>query len=87
MTLDDFILDLSQRMGQKVIELRTRDGELAQSMSDLYQPSPAGFAGKLTIRNGSQFAWELWLEEEDTWNFHSTRLTDDVGAMDRSDRS
>jgi hypothetical protein len=43
-------------------------------MEDLYQPSPAGFAGRLCLRNGARFAWELWLEDGDHWNFQATPL-------------
>jgi hypothetical protein len=45
-------------------------------MGDLYQPSPAGFGGKLSVAGGSRFAWELWLEDGDRWNFHVAALAD-----------
>jgi hypothetical protein len=41
------------------------------AIEDLYQPSPAGFGGKLFLKDGSQFAWELWLEDGESWNFHA----------------
>ena len=76
MTIDDLKRDLSDRLGRRVEAVFTRDGESAQEMTDLYQPSPAGFAGRLICRDGSRLAWELWLEDEDNWNFQSTLLTD-----------
>ena len=76
MTIDDLKRDLSDRLGRRVEAVLTRDGESAQEMSDLYQASPAGFAGCLICRDGTRLAWGLWLEDEDNWNFHSTLLTD-----------
>ena len=76
MTIDDLKRDLSDRLGRRVEAVLTREGESAQEMSDLYQPSPAGFAGRLICRDGTRLAWELWLEDEDNWNFQSTLLTD-----------
>ena len=76
MTIEDLKRDLSDRLGRRVEALFTRDGEPAQEMTDLYQPSPAGFAGRLICRDGSRLAWDLWLEDEETWNFQSTPLED-----------
>ena len=76
MTIDDLKRDLSDRLGARVEALLTRDGEPAQEMTDLYQPSPAGFAGRLICRDGRRLTWELWLEDEETWNFQSSPLTD-----------
>ena len=76
MTIEDLKRDLSDRLGRRVEALFTRDGEPAQEMTDLYQPSPAGFAGRLLCRDGSRLAWDLWLEDEETWNFQSTPLED-----------
>ena len=76
MTIDDLTRDLSDRLGRRVDAVLTRDGESVQEMTDLYQPSPAGFAGRLICRDGTRLAWELWLEDEDNWNFQSTLLTD-----------
>ena len=76
MTIDDLKRDLSDRLGRRVEAVFTRDGESAQEMTDLYQASPAGFAGLLICRDGTRLAWELWLEDEDNWNFQSTLLTD-----------
>ena len=76
MTIDDLKRDLSDRLGRRVDAVLTRDGESAQEMTDLYQPSPAGFGGRLICRDGTRLAWQLWLEDEDNWNFHSTLLTD-----------
>ena len=74
MTLEDLKADLSERLGRKVVDLQTRDGDPVTQMEDLYQPSPAGFAGRLSLRNGARFAWELWLEDGDHWNFQATPL-------------
>ena len=74
MTIDEFQRDLSERLGRRVELLLTRDGVPAQHMTDLYQPSPAGFAGRLECRDGSRLAWELWLEDGDTWNFQAAPL-------------
>ena len=74
MTLEDLKADLSERLGRKVVDLQTRDGDPVEQMEDLYQPSPAGFAGRLCLRNGAHFAWELWLEDGDHWNFQATPL-------------
>ena len=76
MTIEDLKRDLSDRLGRRVEALFTRDGEPAQEMTDLYQPSPAGFAGRLICRDGSRLAWDLWLEDEETWNFQSTPFED-----------
>ena len=76
MTIEDLKRDLSDRLGRRVEALFTRDGEPAHEMSDLYQPSPAGFAGRLICRDGSRLAWDLWLEDEETWNFQSTPFED-----------
>ena len=76
MTIDDLKRDLSDRLGARVEALLTRDGEPAQEMTDLYQPSPAGFAGRVICRDGRRLTCELWLEDEETWNFQSSPLTD-----------
>ena len=76
MTIEDLKRDLSDRLGRRVEALFTRDGEPAQEMTDLYQPSPAGFAGRLICRDGSRLAWDLWLEDEETWNFQSSPVED-----------
>lgn len=74
MTLDDLKTDLSERLGMRVSEIYTRDGDPVFEMTDLYQASPAGFGGQLKILNGSRYAWELWVESEATWNFQSTPI-------------
>lgn len=75
MTLDEFQQDLSKRMGKRVTEIFTRDGESVQDLTDLYQPSPAGFAGQVVLVGGSRHSWELWQEAEAMWNFQSTHIT------------
>jgi hypothetical protein len=75
MTLDEFQQDLSKRMGKRVTEILTRDGESVQDLTDLYQPSPAGFAGQVVLVGGSRHSWELWQESEAMWNFQSTHIT------------
>ena len=76
MTIEDLKRDLSDRLERRVEALFTRDGEPAKEMTDLYQPSPAGFAGRLICRDGSRLVWDLWLEDEETWNFQSTPFED-----------
>ena len=44
MDLDDLKRDLSRRIGKRVTAITTRVGEPVDNLSDLYQPSPAGFA-------------------------------------------
>jgi hypothetical protein len=75
MTLDEFQQDLSKRMGKRVTEILTRDGESVQDLTDLYQPYPAGFAGQVVLVGGSRHSWELWQEAEAMWNFQSTHIT------------
>ena len=70
MSLDDLKRDLSERLGQSVIALFTRDGAPVTSMSDLYQASPAGFGGRLMVLGDRYLTWELWLEDDTSWNFH-----------------
>ena len=76
MTIDDLKRDFSDRLGVRVEALLTRGGEPAWEMKDLYQPSPAGFAGCLICDDGKRLTWELWQEDEETWNFQSSLLTD-----------
>ena len=74
MTVDELRQDLSLRIGRSVETLFTRDGETVLQVSDLYQPSPAGFGGRLRLRDGTPMFWELWLEDGDCWNFHAAPL-------------
>ena len=74
MTLEELQQDLSRRIGKRVIEILTRDGEAVQDFTDLYQPSPAGFAGQLIVFSGSRYSWELWQEAGEMWNFQSTLI-------------
>ena len=72
MTPEDLKADLSERLGQRVSELFTREGTPVVEMTDLYQPSPAGVGGQLQLRDGRRMAWELWLEDGESWNFHAS---------------
>ena len=76
MSIDDLMVDLRQRLGRRVTALFTRDGDPAEVVEVLYQPSPAGFGGRLICGDNQQFAWELWLEDEQTWNVQFTALND-----------
>ena len=67
--------DLSERLGERVIDLFTREGGEVSALSDLYQPSPAGFAGCLRLHDGRLLAWDLWLEDGERWNFYAAPLT------------
>ena len=74
MSLNELQQDLSKRIGKRVTEILTRDREAAQDLTDLYQPSPAGFAGQLIVVDGSRHLWELWQEAGEMWNFQSTLI-------------
>ena len=74
MTPEDLKADLSARLGLRVLTLFTRDGDPVSDMAELYQPSPAGFGGRLRVRDGREYAWELWLEDGESWNFHAQPL-------------
>ena len=73
--LDDLKRDLSRRIGKRVTAITTRDGEPVHDLTDLYQPSPAGFAGQLIVVGGCRHSWELWQEAEERWNFQSTLIS------------
>ena len=75
MGLDDFQKDLSLRLGKRVSELFTREGEPVEDLMELYQPSPAGFAGQLILVDGSRYSWELWQEAGEMWNFQSNPIS------------
>ena len=76
MTVDELRQDLSQRIGRPIKALLTRDGDDVIELTDLYQPSPAGFGGRLQLRDGTAMTWELWLEDGDNWNFHAALLAE-----------
>ena len=76
MTVDELCQDLSQRIGRPIEALLTRDGDDVIELTDLYQPSPAGFGGRLQLRDGTAMTWELWLEDGDNWNFHAALLAE-----------
>ena len=65
---------LSDRLGQPVIEVLTLDGYPAVTIEEFYQPMPAGFRGQLLLRDGSRQIWDLWQEDEETWNFSASTL-------------
>ena len=75
MRLDEFQKDLSTRLGKRVSEIFTRDGEPVQDLMELYQPSPAGFAGQLNLVDGTRYSWELWQEAGEMWNFQATLIS------------
>lgn len=75
MSLDEFQEDLSKRIGKRVTDIFTRDGEPVQDLTDLYQQSPAGFAGQLIVVSGSRYSWELWQEAGEMWNFQSSLIS------------
>ena len=76
MTVDELRNDLTARLGETVEQVFTRDGALVDDITELYQPSPAGFGGQLRLKRGRRLAWELWLEDGDRWNFYATDLAD-----------
>ncbi len=57
---------LSEQMSQRVTQVLTYEGKPAQNIEELYQQIPAGFRGKLSVRSGSQYVWDLWQTDEDT---------------------
>ena len=75
MNIDELQNDLSKRIGKRVVEILTSDGEAVQGLIDLYQPSPAGFAGQLIDVDGSRHSWVLWQEAGEMWNFQSTLIS------------
>jgi len=75
-TVDELRSDLTARLGQAVEQVFTRDGAPVEDITELYQPSPAGFGGQLRLKRGGRLAWELWLEDGDRWNFHASDLAD-----------
>lgn len=76
MTVDELRQVLSERIGRPVELLLSREGESVIELADLYQPSPAGFGGRLCLRDGTAMTWELWLEDGDNWNFHTAPLAE-----------
>ncbi|CAX32022.1 Hypothetical protein PMT_2504 [Prochlorococcus marinus str. MIT 9313] len=73
MTIEELKAVLSEQMCQRVTQVLTFEGEDAVNIEELYQQVPAGFRGKLTVRSGSQYVWDLWQTDEDTWEFSSTQ--------------
>ena len=67
---------LSDRLGQRVCQVFAADGASVASLEELYQPMPAGFRGQLELADGSRQVWDLWQEDEDTWNFSASPLLD-----------
>ena len=76
MTIEELKAVLSERMCQRVTQVLTVKGEPAENIEELYQQVPAGFRGKLTVRSGSQYVWDLWQTDEDTWEFSSTQVSE-----------
>ena len=76
MTVDELRNDLTARLGETVEQVFTRDGAPVDDITELYQPSPAGFGGQLRLKRGRRLAWELWLEDGDRWNLYATDLAD-----------
>ena len=84
MTVDELRSDLTARLGEQVEQVFTRDGAPVDDITDLYQPSPAGFGGQLRLkRSARRLAWELWLEDGDRWNFHASELADGPSEIDQ----
>ncbi len=76
MTVDELCSDLTVRLGETVEQVFTRDGTPVDDITELYQPSPAGFGGQLRLKRGRRLVWELWLEDGDSWNFHAADLVE-----------
>ena len=75
MNIDEFQRDLSKRIGKRVTEILTSDGKAVKDLTDLFQPSPTGFAGQLIDVDGSRHSWVLWQEAGEMWNFQSTFIS------------
>ena len=65
---------LSHRLGQPVIAVLNLDGYPAVTVEDFYEPMPAGFRGRLLLLDGSSQIWDLWQDDEETWNFSASTL-------------
>ncbi len=76
MTIEELKSVLSEQMNQRVKQVLTFEGKPAENLEELYQQVPAGFRGKLTVRSGSKYIWDLWQTDEDTWEFSSTQITE-----------
>ncbi len=76
MTIEELKSVLSEQMNQRVTQVLTFEGNPAENLEELYQQVPAGFRGKLTVRSGSQYIWDLWQTDEDTWEFSSTQISE-----------
>ena len=76
MKIEELKAVLSEQMGQRVTSVLTFEGKPAENIEALYQQVPAGFRGKLTVRNGSEYVWDLWQTDEDTWEFSSTQISE-----------
>ena len=66
MSIEELKTLLSEQMNQRVTQVLTFEGEPAENIEELYQQIPAGFRGKLSVRSGSQYVWDLWQTDEDT---------------------
>ena len=76
MKIEELKAVLSEQMNQRVTQVLTFEGKPAENLEELYQQVPAGFRGKLTVRSGSQYVWDLWQTDEDTWEFSSTKISE-----------
>ena len=76
MKIEELKAVLSEQMNQRVTQVLTFEGKPAENIEELYQQVPAGFRGKLTVRSGSQYVWDLWQTDEDTWEFSSTQISE-----------
>lgn len=65
---------LSDRLGQPFIEVLILDGSPAVTIEEFYEPMPEGFRRQLLLRDGSPQIWDLWQEDEETWNFSASTL-------------
>ena len=75
MKIEELKAVLSEQMNQRVTQVLTFEGKPAENLEELYQQVPAGLRGKLTVRSGSQYVWDLWQTDEDTWEFSSSQIS------------
>ena len=76
MTIEELKAVLSEQMCHRVTQVLTYEGEPAENIEELCRQIPAGFRGKLTVRSGSQYVWDLWQTDEDTWEFSSAKIAE-----------
>ena len=68
---------LSDRLGRSVRHVQLMDGSPAETWNSSINQVLQGFQGRLVLNDGSVQVWDLWQEDNETWNF-SARCVDEV---------